>query len=425
MPHRIALISDHASPLAAAGGVDSGGQNVYVACVARNLARLGHSVDVFTRCDSPDLAPIVEWQPGVRVVHVPAGPPEFVRKERLLPMMEEFAAFTRRFCEREGGYDLVHANFFMSGLVAGELKAALGIPFLITFHALGLVRRLHQGDADEFPPERIDIERRLIADADAIVAECPQDLDDLVQLYGANANGIAVIPCGYEPKQFWPVERRFARKTLGFEPDRKLVLHLGRLVPRKGADNVIRALGRLGGRQRDGAALLIVGGNSDIPDPALTPEIRRLREIARSEGVADRVIFTGRRSREVLKLYYSAADAFVTTPWYEPFGITPVEAMACGTPVIGSNVGGIKYSVVHNETGFLVPPNEPDALARQLGEVCGNTRLGRRLGRAALRRAQRLFTWRTVTAAIAALYDDVRAGKAPSFGRVRDVAAAA
>ncbi|HET8698208.1 MAG TPA: glycosyltransferase, partial [Gammaproteobacteria bacterium] len=174
-----------------------------------------------------------------------------------------------------------------------------------------------------------------------------------------------------------------------------------------------------------GATLLIVGGNSDIPDPALTPEIRRLREIAQSEGVADRVVFTGRRSREVLKLYYSAADAFVTTPWYEPFGITPVEAMACGTPVIGSNVGGIKYSVVDNETGFLVPPNEPDALARQLAELCGNARLGKRLGRAALRRAQRLFTWRTVTAAIAALYDDVQAGKSLSFDRARGVAAAA
>ena len=425
MAHRIALISDHASPLAAAGGIDSGGQNVYVAAVARNLARLGHSVDVFTRCDSPDLAPVVDWQPGVRVVHVPAGPAEFVRKERLLPMMEDFAAFMRRFCEREGGYDLAHANFFMSGLVASELKTALGIPFVMTFHALGLVRRMHQGDADEFPQERTAIERRLMADADAIVAECPQDLDDLVQLYGANPRGIAVIPCGYEPKQFWPVERRFARKTLGLEPNSKLVLHLGRLVPRKGADNVIRGLARLVHRQRTAATLLIVGGNSDIPDPQVTPEIRRLREIAQSEGVAGRVVFTGRRSREVLKLYYSAADAFVTTPWYEPFGITPVEAMACGTPVIGSNVGGIKYSVVDNETGFLVPPNEPDSLARQLAELYGNPRLGKRLGRAAARRAQRLFTWGTVTRAIAALYDDVQAGKARSFGRVPGVAAAA
>ncbi len=414
MQHRIALISDHASPLAAAGGVDSGGQNIYVAELARNLVRLGHSVDVFTRRDGPELPPIVEWQPGARVIHVPAGPPEFVRKERLLPMMQDFCCFVRQFCANGGGYDVVHANFFMSGLVAAELKRALGTPFVMTFHALGLVRRLHQGDADEFPAERIDIERELIHEADAIVAECPQDLEDLVTLYGADRRSIAIVPCGFEPKQFWPVERRFARKMLGFNPDERLVLHLGRLVPRKGADNVIRGVARLAVAQGIPSKLVVVGGNSDIPDPAATPEIARLRKIAESEGIADRVVFTGRRSREVLKLYYSAADAFVTTPWYEPFGITPIEAMACGTPVVGSNVGGIKFSVVDNETGFLVPPKEPDALATQVARICKDRRLGKRLGRAAARRAKSLFTWQAVVRAIEALYDDVSSGRRPA-----------
>ena len=418
MQHRIALISDHASPLAAAGGIDSGGQNVYVAEIARNLVRLGHTVDVFTRRDSPELAPVVAWHPGVRVIHVPAGPPQFVRKEQLLPMMDDFCGFVRQFCESEGSYDLVHANFFMSGLVAAELKRTLGIPFVMTFHALGLVRRLHQGDADEFPPERIEIERRLITAADAIVAECPQDLDDLVTLYGADPRGVAIIPCGFEPKQFWPVERRFARKMLGFEPDERLVLHLGRLVPRKGADNVIRGLARVVAAHGIPSNLVVVGGNSDVPDPTITPEIARLKKIAEGEGVADRVMFTGRRSREVLKLYYSAADAFVTTPWYEPFGITPIEAMACGTPVVGSNVGGIKFSVVDNETGFLVPPKEPDALAEQLARLYRDRRLGKRLGRAAARRAKSLFTWQAVVRAIDTLYDDVSAGRPLAASRM-------
>jgi D-inositol-3-phosphate glycosyltransferase len=411
--HRIALISDHASPLAAAGGIDSGGQNVYVAEISRNLVRLGHSVDIFTRRDSPDLAPIVDWHPGARVIHVPAGPPAFVRKEQLLPMMDDFCRFVRRFSESGGGYDLVHANFFMSGLVAAELKRTLGTPFVMTFHALGLVRRMHQGDADEFPPERIDIERAVIAAADAIIAECPQDLEDLVTLYGADRCGIAVIPCGFEPKQFWPVERRFARKMLGFAPDERIVLHLGRLVPRKGADNVIRGLARLVGAHGIPSTLIVVGGNSDIPDPAGTPEIARLRKIAESEGVADRVVFTGRRSREVLKLYYSAADAFATTPWYEPFGITPIEAMACGTPVLGSNVGGIKFSVIDHETGFLVPPKEPDALAEQMARLCRDRRLCKRLGRAAAKRAKSLFTWQAVVRAIDGLYDDAISGRRP------------
>ena len=423
MPLRIAMISDHASPLAAAGSVDSGGQNIYVAEVARNLVRLGHTVDVFTRRDDPAQCPIAACG-GVRVVHVPAGPPEFVRKEDLLPMMPEFARFVREFCAAEGGYDLAHANFFMSGVVAAELKRALGIPFVMTFHALGLVRQFHQGDADEFPRERIAIERQLVTEADAVIAECPQDLDDLVTLYEARPERIPVIPCGFEPKEFWPIDRRFARKALGLEASEPLVLHLGRLVPRKGVDNVIRGLARLASEHEIAAKLLIVGGNSDVPDVRLTPEIGRLRGIAESEGIGNRVVFTGRRSRELLKLYYSAADAFVTTPWYEPFGITPLEAMACGTPVIGSNVGGIKYSVVDNETGFLVPPNEPDALAQRLARLCSNRRLAKRLARDAARRAKARFTWRAVARSIAALYEDVESGRALK-GALQRIAAAA
>jgi D-inositol-3-phosphate glycosyltransferase len=423
VPQRIALISDHASPFAAAGGVDSGGQNIYVAEVARSLVRLGHTVDVFTRRDAPDLPAVVGWN-GARVIHVPAGPAQFVRKESLLPSMSEFASFVRGFCEREGGYDLIHANFFMSGLVASELKRVLGIPFVMTFHALGLVRRQHQGDADEFPAERINIERRLMTEADAIIAECPQDLTDLVTLYEAESDRISVIPCGFEPKQFWPIERRFARRSLGFDADEKIVLHLGRLVPRKGADNVIRGVARLAERDGVTATLLIVGGNSDVPDPAITPEIGRLRELARSEGIGDRVVFTGRRPRELLKLYYSAADAFVTTPWYEPFGITPLEAMACATPVIGSDVGGIKFSVVDNETGFLVPPNAPEILADRLAELYRDPRLGKRLGRGAVRRAKRFFTWDTVADALARVYEGIRSGKRAVVTRVGMAAAA-
>lgn len=410
MAHRVALISDHASPLAAAGGIDSGGQNVYVAEVARNLVALGHAVDVFTRCDDPELPEVVDWLPSARVIHVPAGPKTFVRKEDLLPTMQDFTQFVRSFAKREGSYDIVHANFFMSGLVAAELKRTLGIPFVVTFHALGLVRRQHQREADEFPAERIDIETRLIREADAIVAECPQDLEDLVTLYGASTSNVAVIPCGVEPKQFWPIDGRLARKALGYEPQDRLVLHLGRLVPRKGADNVIRGMARLVNQYGVSAHLLIVGGNSDIPDPKLTPEIGRLRELAEREGVTERVVFTGRRSRELLKLYYSAADAFVTTPWYEPFGITPLEAMACGTPVIGANVGGIKYSVVENETGFLVPPKEPELLAQQLARLYASPRLGKRLGRRAVRRVNDFFTWQAVSHSIAELYANVRSG---------------
>ena len=408
MPQRIAIISDHASPLAPVGGVDSGGQNIYVAETARYLAACGHLVDVFTRKDQPDLPEVVEWLPGVRVVHVPAGPAAFVRKEDILPWIPELTAFVERFAARER-YDVVHAHFFMSGLVAMQLKSTLGLPFVVTFHGLGLVRRLHQGAADEFSPKRIAIERDVIAAADAIVAECPDDRRNLVTLYNADPHRIAVIPCGFSSEEFWPIAPRFARHALGLPSDVPVLLSVGRLVPRKGVDNVIRALSVLVRRLGVPAELLVVGGSSDIADASVTPEIGRLRAVAAEAGVADRVTFTGRRSRDLLKLYYSAADVLVATPWYESFGMTSVEAMACGTPVVGARVGGIKYSVLDGRTGFLVPPNDPVALAERLNEICCSPRLAERLSSMAVRRAYGLFRWERVIQSLAALYADVRA----------------
>ena len=412
MPQRIAIISDHASPLAPVGGIDSGGQNIYVAETARYLASRGHVVDVFTRKDQADLPEVVEWLPGVRVVHVPAGPAAFVRKEDILPWVPEFTAFVERFATRER-YDVVHAHFFMSGLVAMQLKSALGLPFVVTFHGLGLVRRLHQGAADEFSPKRIAIERDVVDAADAIVAECPDDRRNLVTLYNADPHRIAVIPCGFSSEEFWPIAPRFARHALGLPSDVPVLLSVGRLVPRKGVDNVIRALGVLVRRLGVPAELLVVGGSSDIADVAQTPEIGRLRAVASDAGVADRVTFTGRRSRDLLKLYYSAADVYVATPWYESFGMTSIEAMACGTPVVGARVGGIKYSVLDGRTGFLVPPNDPIALAERLNDICCAPRLAERLSSLAVRRAYGLFRWEHVIQSLAALYADVRASAVP------------
>jgi glycosyltransferase involved in cell wall biosynthesis len=425
LPKRIALISDHASPLAAAGGIDSGGQNNYVAQVARQLGRFGYEVDVFTRRDAPGLPEVMEWSPGVRVVHVPAGPAAFLRKEELLPVMERFSTFVRDFARKHGGYDIAHANFFMSGLVAQELKRSLGIPFVITFHALGRVRRLHQGDADQFPAERLDIEDRLIASADGIVAECPQDKVDLTTHYRGDPLKITIIPCGFDKAEFWPITKPFARRALGFGQDERILLNVGRLIPRKGIDTAIRGVARLARTYGIAAKLVVVGGNSDLPDPALTPEIGRLRQIAETEGVGPLVHFTGRRSREFLKLYYSAADLFITTPWYEPFGITPLEAMACGTPVIGSDVGGIRFSVLDGHTGALVPPNDPDALAEKAAGLYRDRDLLRELGRNSIRRVQGQFTWQKVARSIAIFYEEVSAGRVPRRPRLRIAAAAA
>lgn len=415
MARHVALISEHASPLASPGGVDSGGQNVYVAHLARCLVARGYAVDVFTRRDAPDLPEVLEWAPGVRVVHVPAGPPAPASKEHLLPYMEAFTAFMLRFiAERGTAYDIIHANFWMSGLVAADLKRATGVPFVITFHALGRVRAQFYGAADGFPLERLAIEDRIVAEADWIIAECPRDRDDLIRLYNADPEKIAIIPCGFDPAELAPIEKPVARRALGLDSRGPIILQLGRMVPRKGVDNVIRGVASLIKTHDVPARLLVVGGEALEPDPLQTPELARLLAIAAEEAIADRVTFVGRRGRDVLATYYSAADIFAVTPWYEPFGITPVEAMACGTPVVGAAVGGIASTVLDGETGYLVPPNDPEALAERLAYLCSHPALLSAMGRQAIKRANELYTWQRIAGEVAALYDRMLAAGADS-----------
>jgi D-inositol-3-phosphate glycosyltransferase len=405
---RIALISEHASPLAAAGGVDSGGQNVYVAQVARCLADAGHKVDILTRRDSPALLEVVDMQPGVRVMHVEAGPPRFVPKEKLLPHMHAFTHAARKLLLRHWRHDVIHANFFMSGQVGLTLRRQLGLPLVTTFHALGLVRREHQQEADQFPTERIEIERALVKGSDRLIAACPQDKADLLRLYDASPHCITSVPCGVDTDALRPGDKFQARQRLGLPVDEFVVLQLGRLVPRKGIDEVVQAMALM---QLDNPALMarlvIVGGESVTPDESITPEIGRLRRLAQSLGVAHRVQFAGRCTRENLRDWYVAADVFVTTPWYEPFGITPLEAMACGRPVIGSAVGGVGYTVLDGVTGYLVPSHDPAALAKRLLVLQRNPALAEAMGRAGMRRVRLEFTWKQVAFRLAQVYASV------------------
>ncbi|SHG52050.1 glycosyltransferase family 1 protein [Massilia sp. CF038] len=403
---RIAIISDHASPLAAPGSVDSGGQNVYVAHLGRELGLAGHVVDIFTRRDDFTHKQVVHWRDNVRVIHVPAGPAHYIPKEAMLPYMEPFARFMTRFARRQPfPYDVVHANFFMSGVVAQQLKRNLGIPFVITFHALGQVRRQAQGAADTFPQDRVRIESSLMRDADRIIAECPQDRQDMEQLYGAAPARIDVAPCGFDPQELWPVPLRLARQKLGLPPGKFIVLQLGRIVPRKGIDTVIEALALLRRRHGVDALLLVVGGEASAADHNDTPEMARLRDLARQLGMGDHVQFAGRKHRAELRYYYGAADVFVTTPWYEPFGITPVEAMACARPVVGADVGGIKSTVIDGKTGFLVPPHDPVAVADRLATLHARPGLSRSMGDEGMQRAFQHFTWRSVARQAAAIYE--------------------
>ncbi|KAA0992624.1 glycosyltransferase family 4 protein [Dyadobacter aurulentus] len=409
MKRRIAFISEHASPLAVLGGVDSGGQNVYVAEICKSLAALGYIIDIFTRKDAAVLTEVVSWLPGIRVIHMDAGPAKEVPKEALLGYMDEFTRSMITFIKKQQfDYELVHANFFMSGLVASEIKRRLGIPYVITFHALGKIRMIHQKEKDAFPAARLDIEQMLVNDADYIIAECPQDKQDLIGHYNADPSRITIIPCGFSSEEFYPASKAKARQRLGLKKDEVVLLQLGRIVPRKGIDNVIRAMRYL--KDIPKVRLLVVGGSDDKPDFSRDTELRRLKEVAEQEGVAAAVEFVGRRNRQQLRHYYQAADFFISTPWYEPFGITPLEAMACGTPVIGSDVGGIKYTVLHGETGFLVPPHDPRNLADAVLEGVSCPEKYRKLCQNALKRVNENFTWSYVAQKAHRLYSRV-AGK--------------
>ncbi len=394
------MISEHASPLAALGGEDSGGQNVYVAELARRLGTMGHEVDVFTRQDNPLLPEVVPFAEEVRVINLPAGPAKRIPKDDLFPYMARFRdAFYRFAREEPTAYDLVHANFWMSGWVACEAKRDLGLPFAQTFHALGAIKRREQGGADTSPPERPAAEFRIVEEADRILATCPAEVEELTELYDTDLARLSLVPCGVDVGTFRPVDKKEARRALGL-PDRPTVVYVGRLVPRKGVATLIEAFALLPCGLD--ARLVIVGG-----EPGGSPEIAQLSALAEGLKVREGVIFAGSRPQGELYRYYGAADAAVSVPHYEPFGMTPLEAMACATPVVGSEVGGIKTSVADGASGFLVPPKRAEVLADRLLRLLSDGELRDRMGRAARRRVEERYTWERVARLAAAAFSKV------------------
>jgi glycosyltransferase involved in cell wall biosynthesis len=373
---RVAIVSEHASPLAVLGGADAGGQNVAVAALAAGLAERGADVVVHTRRDDLTLPRRVPLGPGVTVDHVSAGPPEPMAKDLLLPYMDEFAVDLYRQWSAERPH-VVHSHFWMSGYAAVRAARPLGIPVLHTFHALGVVKKREQGVRDTSPPQRIAIETRLLAEADRILATCPDEVLELLRL-GGDRHRITVIPCGVDVGHYAPdgPEHPAAERTR-----RPRLLYVGRLVMRKGIGNTITALAEV-----PGAELVIAGG----PDPAelhLDPEVKRLRRLAARCGVSDRVRFLGRVDRSGLPALYRSADAVMCVPWYEPFGLAAVEAMACGQPVVASAVGGLSDTVVDGVTGVHIPPRRPDLAAAAVRRLLADPRLRRRLGAAGRARA--------------------------------------
>ncbi|HEX4063598.1 MAG TPA: glycosyltransferase [Streptosporangiaceae bacterium] len=397
---KIELISEHASPLAALGGADAGGQNVHVAALATELGRRGHEVTVCTRRDAADLPDQVPLAPGVTVEHVPAGPPRPVPKDELPGHMTAFA----RWLEQRWAIqrpDLVHAHFWMSGAAAIRAARRHRVPVVLTYHALGLVKRRHQGLADTSPPERIGVEAALARRVSAIIATCTDEVAELAA-YDARADRVYVVPCGVDVAHFHPGG---PGQPAGPDGRPGCVVTLGRLVPRKGVDTMIAALAGV-----PDAELVVAGGppQAQLDDE---PEVWRLRKVAAETGVASRVTFTGRVAHEDVPALLRSADVIVSVPSYEPFGIVPLEAMACGVPIVASAVGGHLDTVADGVTGLLTPPGDPQALAQRLRVLLDHPARRRGLGAAGVARVRTRYTWAQVAAETEAVYTAVRSAR--------------
>lgn len=406
---RIAMVSEHASPLAAIGGADAGGQNIHVAALARELVRRGHSVDVYTRRDDAALPERVTTSDGVEIVHVDAGPPRAIPKDELLPFM---AAFGDRLTDHWGGStpDVAHSHFWMSGVATLRAADALGDgrpATLHTFHALGNVKRRHQGADDTSPAEREFLEPDVGRRVDEVIATCSDEAFELIQL-GIPSTRISVTPCGVDTEVFTPEGRTEERARA------HRIVCVGRLVPRKGIGIVISALALLAERGRDDVELVVAGGSHPQAEAMADPEVRRLAALAESLGVADRVSFHGQVPHLQLPELLRSADLVACTPWYEPFGIVPLEAMACGVPVIASAVGGLIDTVVHGVTGLHVPPRDAAATAHAIDSLLSDPSALAAFGQGGVERVAHRYTWEKVAADTERAYLRVLDGQDPA-----------
>jgi D-inositol-3-phosphate glycosyltransferase len=389
---RVAMISEHASPLAMLGGVDAGGQNTHVAELALALAQRGHEVRVYTRRDDPGLPDEVPLADGVCVEHVPAGPAERVPKDDLLPFMGEFGRWlAARWTSPAFVPDVVHAHFWMSGLAALTATSVSRIPVVVTYHALGSIKRRFLGDKDTSPETRIGLERELGHLADRVVAQSTGEVDELGRM-GVPRSSIQIVPSGVNIDRFTPAGPAVERS------DRPRILSAGRMVERKGFGDLIRAL-----RLVPDAELVVIGG-PPAAELSGDPVAVGLSRLAEKLGVADRLRMVGSVPPEDMPAWYRSADVVACAPWYEPFGLTPLEAMACGVPVVAYAVGGLAESVIDGVTGILVPGRDVRALAGALRTVIGDEVRRMSYASAAVDRVRSRYTWERAAADIERVY---------------------
>ena len=403
---RIAMLSVHTCPLATLGGKETGGMNVYVRELTRELGRRGKQVDVFTRAVDPAIAPVRHMGPNARVIHVPAGPVGPYDKNAIYGHLDEFVTGVEAFRREEGiRYDLIHAHYWLSGVAGEKLALRWGAPLTQMFHTLGQMKNdVAKAPRDREIALRIEEETRLVDVADRIIAPTSTERAQLAWYYGADPEKISVIPCGVDTRLFRPRDQETARRRLNL-PGGRLLLFVGRIERLKGIDTLLEATALLAARPGyEDLRVLIVGG--DLESTTDNPEQKRVRRLACDLGLAGRVDFLGAQSQAELAYFYAAADLTIMPSHYESFGMVALESMACGTPVVASRVGGLALLVKDGETGILVPEEAPTTLAMQTHAILQDDAERQAMGARAAAYAKG-FAWGRIADRIVDLYDDL------------------
>jgi D-inositol-3-phosphate glycosyltransferase len=412
MLRRIAMLSVHTCPLAALGGKETGGMNVYVRDLSRELGRQGLYVDVFTRSQNPAIPKVCDalGQNG-RVIHLPAGPEAPYDKNLVFDHLPQFVEGVKSFAQEERiAYDLIHSHYWLSGWVARELRKSWEVPIVHMFHTLGRLKNTVVQSKEEMEAaRRIEVETEIMAFADRIVAATTIEKDQMVQLYGADPAKIVVIPCGVDLSLFHPIPMNEARQRLDICDRKHMVLFVGRIERLKGIDTLLEAMAIVVQdfpNWKEEICVCIVGGDVSEDSAVVDKEMERLKELRARLGIADLVTFLGAQAQDTLPDHYSAADVVVMPSYYESFGMVALEAMACGTPVIASQVGGLAFTVQDGVTGFLVPERDPVALAEKITLLLKDQTLRTKLGAQGIEWA-RQHTWAQVADQILSLYSEL------------------
>jgi D-inositol-3-phosphate glycosyltransferase len=363
------------------GEKDTGGMNVYVLQLARELARQGTNVDVFTRYHDPNDPKVVQLEEGARVIHLKAGPID-AAKEDLFDFIPEFLGELYAFQRSEDTtYDLVHSHYWLSGRVGMTLSQKWDVPHVTTFHTLAKTKlRARVGERE--PMRRVNVESLVMQNVDAIVVSTEEEKQDVVRLYDAVPRKVSVVPAGVDLDLFEPIEKPIAREALGIR-EKRVILYVGRIERLKGIEILLRSAALV--EDIADTRVLIVGGH-----PENDTEQDRLRALTAELGLQDVVTFTGAVEQAELPNYYNAADAFVLPSHSESFGLAALEAMACGTPVVASRVGGLKTFIDSGETGYLVPWRCPEPFAQRLEILLANPELKNAMGTAARAKALKM-----------------------------------